>query len=531
MQLPGLLSLLIFLPIVAGLLTMVLASDEEGPGAAPHIALAVSVANALFSFVLLSGGTGLKDGTVQVASFEEHYKWIPSLGISYHLLSDGLSVFLIILVAAMTPFAVAASWKLIRERAHLYYGCMLMLSGGMVGVLSAADAFLFYVFFELMLIPAFFLVGLFGGARRGAATMKFVIYTMLGSLFMLVGLLTAAVLQHQASGTWSFDLQDLMGLNWPLGWEGLAFATFVLAFGIKAALFPFHTWLPETYGEAPAPVTFMLSALMSKMGVYGFLRIALPLCPAAFHHWAPVLVGLAVAGTLYAAFAALAQEDAKQVLAYASISHLGVVLLGVFAASSLATSGAVLHMVGHALTTGGLFLLVGFLAERYGTTQMSQLGGLTKTLPVFAFTFMVVMLASAGVPGLAGFVGEFLIFLGAFGPHATATALAALSIIFGAAYALWMFQRVMFGPAKEEHRAADMDLRERLIFAPLVVVILGVGLFPQGLLARITPAVEAQLQAVGKSPIDLSHGAKAKAAEATSEGTEAKAEAGHGEAH
>ncbi|MDB5097985.1 MAG: nuoM [Cyanobacteria bacterium RYN_339] len=500
MHLPGLLSLLIFLPILAGIIIFFI-SDHTDPVMERSTALVASLANALLSLMLLSGGKAV-DGVMNlsVAPYEEHFKWIQALGITYHLRSDGLSVFLIVLVTFLTPAAIAASWHLISgAKAHVYYGCMLLLSGGMVGVLAAHDLFLFYVFWEVMLIPAFFLVGVFGGDKRVQATTKFVIYTMVGSLLMLVGVVYAGWRYYALHHAWSFDLDDLVGLTMDPTAASVAFLAFVLAFGIKAALFPLHTWLPDTYAEAPAPVTFMLSALMAKMGVYGFLRVALPLFPDAAHSWSPVLVGLAATGVVYAAFVALVQKDAKRVLAYSSVSHLGVILLGVFTLSPQALSGAVLQMVAHALSTGALFLLVGFLYERRGTTLIDDWGGAAKAVPVFATVFMIVMLASVGLPGLSGFVGEFLIFLGAYRDHATAAVVAASSIIFGAAYMLWLYQRLMFGPENPDTlapRLPDLTWREGMVFIPMVALIITVGLAPQILLSRINPATDAYLSKV-----------------------------------
>jgi NADH-quinone oxidoreductase subunit M len=500
MNLPGLLSLLIFLPLVAGIVIFFI-SDHTDPVMERSTALVASIINGLLSLLLLAGphrAPGVMNLTV--APYEEHYKWIQALGITYHLRSDGLSVFLILLVALLTPAAIAASWHLISGKtAHVYYGCMMLLSGGMIGLLAAHDLFLFYVFWEVMLIPAFFLVGVFGGDRRVQATTKFVIYTMVGSLLMLVGVVFVAWRYYALHHAWSFDLDDLVGLAIDPTAASVAFLAFVLAFGIKAALFPLHTWLPDTYGEAPAPVTFMLSALMAKMGVYGFLRVALPLFPGAAYAWAPVLVGLAATGVVYAAFVALVQKDAKRVLAYSSVSHLGVILLGVFTLSPQALSGAVLQMVAHALSTGALFLLVGFLYERRGTTLIDDWGGAAKAVPVFATVFMVVMLASVGLPGLSGFVGEFLIFLGAYRDHATASIFAATSIIFGAAYMLWLYQRLMFGPENPDTlapRLPDLTWREGLVFIPMVALIFTVGLAPQILLSRINPATDAYLSQV-----------------------------------
>lgn len=488
MTLPYLLSVLIFLPIACGAFLLFFADDDH-PGLSRGTAVSVGIANFLLSLALLTGG-----------SFQEKFPWIEPLGITYFLRVDGLSLWLILLVTFLTPIAAAASWNLIREKAKVYYGCMMLLSGGMVGLLCAMDLFLFYVFWEVMLIPAFFLVGIYGGAKRAEATTKFVIYTMVGSLLMLVAIVYTGFRFFQTTGVWSFNLLDLYGLTYPAGsvadavfatgghW---AFAAFVLAFCIKAAMFPLHTWAPDTYTQAPAPVTFLLSAVMSKMGIYGLLRVANPLFPDAARDFAPVLIALAVIGIVYAGLIALVQDDVKRLLAYASVSHLGVILLGVFTTSQQALSGAVLYMVAHAISTGALFLLVGFLYERRGTTQISAFGGLTAAIPVYSTFFMVVMLASVGLPGLAGFIGEFLIFLGAFGSHAVATTIATTTIITGAGYMLWMFQRTMFGPLTDEgnRKLSDLSVREGWLLAPILALIIAIGVYPQMMLSRINPAV------------------------------------------
>lgn len=511
MTLPHLLSVLIFLPLVAGAL-LLLFGDEENAGFARGAALAVAVVNFLLSLPLLAGG-----------AFQERFTWLESLGISYFLRVDGLSLWLILLATLATPIAILASWKLIADRAKVYYGCMLLLSGGMVGVLCAMDLFLFYVFWEIMLIPAFFLVGVFGADRRAEATTKFVIYTMVGSLLMLVGLVYTGFRYFQTTGTWSFALPDLYAMSYPaMGLEGSfmssaghwAFFAFVLAFAIKAALWPLHTWLPDTYTEAPAPVTFLLSAVMAKLGIYGLLRVALPLFPDAARDFAPLLIVLSVIGVIFGALVALIQDDMKRMIAYASVSHLGIILMGVFTLSPQALSGAVLHMVAHALTTGALFLLIGFLAERTGSTAIAAYSGTTKAIPVFATVFMLVTLASVGLPGLTGFVGEFLIFIGAFAQWPVAASIAAVSIILGAAYMLWMFQRVMFGPplVTAGRRLPDMGGREGLLFVPIVALIIAIGVYPQFMLDRINPAVGDYLRVAGVSVTSLETAQPAPAA-------------------
>ncbi len=492
-----LLSLLIFLPLLAGL-AILFFGDEDEQGFARWGSLVVAIANGLLSIGLLAGAERVAGG-IQLASFEEKRPWIDALGIQYFLRTDGMSTFLIILATACTAIAIAASWRIVSEKARIYYGCMLLLSGGMIGVLAAADLFCFYVFWEVMLIPAFFLIGVFGGEQRRPAVIKFVIYTMVGSLLMLIGITYVGWQHFVLRGSWTFAIDALYGLPFRDGIAMWPFLTFLAAFGIKAALFPLHTWLPAAYSQAPMPVTFLLSAVMAKLGIYGLLRVALPIFPEAAQVAMPVLAALATAGVVYAAFVALAQEDARLVVAYASISHLGVILLGVFSLTHQAVAGSVFHMVGHAVTTGALFLLVGFMAERRGSTLIADWGGAAKTVPVFATFFMLFMLAAVGLPGLTAFIGEFMIFLGAFKQHATATAIAATSIIFGAAYMLWWYQRTMFGPVQHDGvaRMADLNMREGALLMPLVLAIIGLGVFPQPMLSAIAPSTAAYLKHFG----------------------------------
>lgn len=487
MSLP-LLSILIALPLVAGALLMLFGEDRN-PALARGTALVVAVLNALLALPLFWNA----------GAYAERLPWIPTFGIEYSLRVDGLSVYLVLLAALLTPVAIAASWNLVTEKAKLYYGSILMLAGGMIGVACAADLFLFYVFWEVMLIPAYFLVGVFGGAKAASATTKFVIYTMVGSLFMLVAIIYTGYAHFAATGAWSFALDKLYLLDFAPTAGRWAFAAFALAFAIKAALFPLHTWLPDTYAEAPAPVTFLLSAVMAKLGLYGFLRLAIPLFPEAAQFFAPVLIAAAVIGVIYAALIALAQDDAKRTIAYASVSHLGVILLGVFTLSPQALSGAVFHMVGHALTTGAMFLLVGFIAERRGTTSIKALGGLTSAVPVLAVVMLFVTLASVGLPGLGGFPGEFLIFLGAYGAHPVATTVAVFAVVLGASYMLYLFQRTMFGPlvAPENKALKDLNLREGALLLPILAGIVWLGVYPQPFFARINPGVGQYLQVVG----------------------------------
>lgn len=482
------LTLLIAFPLLAGLAVMVFSSPDDGDF--PRWgALVAAVVNTCASLGLLSGALAGEHGWL-LRSFEEKRAWVEAFGIHYWLRVDGFSTFLILLTTVATAVAVAASWNSVKSRAHIYFGSILVLSGAMIGVLASADLFLFYVFWEIMLLPALFLLGIFGGSLRRDALYKFVIYTMVGSLLMLVGVVFLGAQHLAARGTWDFGFDALYGLPLSPGAASWAFLAFVAAFAIKAALFPFHTWLPTAYSQAPMPVTFLLSAVMAKLGVYGLLRIAMPMFPDAAQTAAPYLAALAVAGVIYAAFAALAQDDAKLLVAYASVSHLGVILLGAFSFSQQAVVGTVFHLIGHAVTTGALFLLVGFMAERRGSTLISDWGGAARVMPVFATFFMLMMLAAVGLPGLSAFVGEFLILFGAFRDYAVLAALAATSIILGAAYMLWWYQRTMFGAVTQPEvaRLKDLTLREGALLLPIMLAVIGLGVYPQPVVSAITPA-------------------------------------------
>jgi NADH-quinone oxidoreductase subunit M len=497
------LSILIFLPIVAALGLM--AMPTKDPRAIRIAALTASLFNAVFALSL----AGTFVAGVGGPQFEVNADWLPSLGIRYHLGVDGLSLVLVLITTLLTPFAIFASFGLIKEKVRGYYAWLLLLSAGMVGAVVSLNVFLFYVFFELMLIPAFFLIGIWGGPNRVKATVKFVVYTIVGSLLMFVAILFLAYTHFAQAGSWSFEVQDLVttALTGKAMWW--AFAAFVLAFAIKAGLWPFHTWAPDTYVEAPAPVTFLVSGVMGKIGAYGFLRFALPLFPVAAHRAQPWLMTLALIGIIYAAWVALAQSDIKRLLAYSSISHMAVIMLGVFALDPQAWTGAVFMFMAHALGTGGLFLMSGMLGTRKGT-EISAYGGIAKAMPWFTTAFLILALASIGLPGLNGFIGEFLILLGSYTSQNAITIIATTSVIWGACYMLWMISRTYFGDMKSEPQPKnppkgfvpairDLSLGEAIVLVPIAIAIIGTGFFPQPLLKRIDPSVEVSLGALQKA--------------------------------
>ncbi len=369
---------------------------------------------------------------------------------------------------------------------------MLLLETGMIGTFVALDTFLFYVFWELMLIPMYFLIGIWGGKRRIYATIKFFIYTMAGSLLMLVALIVLYQLHQAQFGTYSASIVDLYRVNVPWGLEKWMFGAFALAFAIKVPLFPFHTWLPDAHVEAPTGGSVILAGVLLKMGTFGFIRYALPLFPDATYAYGPTLVVLAVIGVIYGALVAMVQSDIKKLVAYSSVSHMGIVMLGLFAMNSMGMSGAVYQMLGHGISTGALFLLVGMLYERRHTREISEYGGLAKVVPLFAFTFMVVTFSSIGLPGLNGFVGEILVLMGSFQYHPVATAFAATGVILGAVYMLWVYQRVIFGPLTNDANKdlPDMNKREIAYMTPLLILIVLMGVYPQPFLERMAPSVD-----------------------------------------
>ena len=427
--------------------------------------------------------------------FTSSMPWIPSYGFSYSVGIDGLSVFLVMLSALLMPLCVWSSWHYIEERIRGYYALLLVLLTGMIGVFIALDLFVFYVFWEVMLIPMYFLIGVWGGSNRLYAAIKFFIYTMAGSLLMLVAILAMVWYRFHLQGTLSFSYSDLLAFTASNGIGGLKpwlFLAFAVAFAIKVPLFPFHTWLPDAHVEAPTAASVLLASVLLKMGTYGFLRFAIPFFPA--EAFAPltsaVVVALAVIGIVYGALVALVQPDVKKLVAYSSVSHMGFAMLGIWAMTVQGVQGAIIVMIAHGISTGGLFFLIGMLYERRHTRLIADFGGLARVMPAFATVFVIVALSSIGVPGTNGFVGEFLVLIGSYLTHPWAATIAATGVIFAAAYLLWAVQRVVFNkldnPANQG--LADLSLREWAVLAPLLAGILWLGLYPSAVLRRTEPA-------------------------------------------
>jgi NADH-quinone oxidoreductase subunit M len=486
----------LFAPLAGALLVAIVPAAREQ--AVRVLALAASLV-ALALAVALAASFRTGEAGFQLGAAAD---WVPAFGVAYRVGVDGVSLPLVLLTTVLTPLAIAGSWRS-AERPRSYLALLLVLETAMIGVFVSLDLFLFYVFWEAVLVPAYFLIGSFGGQRRVYAAVKFFIYTLLGGLLMLVGIIALFWLQQKATGTPSFDYDVLRDFDKSPTTQRWLFAAFAAAFAIKTPVWPFHTWLPDAYTEAPTTTTVLLAGVMSKLGVYGFLRFAVPLFPDGARWFQPLLLTLAVVGILYCALVATMQRDFKTLVAYSSVSHLGFIVLGIFAFNIQGLQGGVFYMVAHGLVIGGLFFVTGMLEERRGTRRIEEFGGLQQTVPRMAAVMLVLTLGSVALPGLIGFVGEFLTLLGAFLENRVYAVLAALGVILGAVYLLWAYQRMWHGPLeREENRALpDLNGREWAILAPLVAAIIVLGLFPRPVLDRVEPSVRRVVeQAQAPSP-------------------------------
>jgi NADH-quinone oxidoreductase subunit M len=486
-----LLSWVTFLPLLGAVLILLLLSRR--PTAAHWAAIAVAVADLGLALVLWFG----YDPGPGTDQFVERVAWFMDGGVEYHLALDGISLVLVMLTTLLGPLVILSTRKALEDRVPLFVAMYLLLQTAMIGTFLARDMLLFYVFWEAMLIPMYFIIGIWGGQRRIYAAVKFFIFTMAGSVFMLVAILYC----YFKAGT--MDLNAWLSLEYSFQEQVWLFTAFALAFAIKVPLWPLHTWLPDAHVEAPTAGSVVLAGVLLKMGTYGLLRFAIPLFPEASVAAAPVLATLSVIGIIFGALVAWVQTDVKKLVAYSSVSHLGFVVLGLFSLTAQGAAGGVFQMLAHGLSTGALFLLVGIIYERRHTREMAEFGGLAHGMPGYASVFMITMLASVGLPGLCGFIGEFMILLGTFSsvllPHAKLMViLASLGIILGAVYMLWLYQKMFKGPVRNEKNVGlpDLSLREWVVLTPLVVFMFWLGVAPGLVLDKMESSVDRVLQPV-----------------------------------
>ncbi|MGH0035889.1 MAG: NADH-quinone oxidoreductase subunit M [Myxococcota bacterium] len=518
---PYVISWVTFLPLATalGLLLTGLVGSFLGSGGLPAtVWRSVGLSSTLLTFLLSAVGLwGRFDPAQTGYQLVERSPWLPEWGINYFVGVDGISLVLVLLTTFLMPIVMLASWNDIGKSLRSYVFFMLFLETGMLGAFTALNLFQFYLFWEVMLIPMYFIIGIWGGPRRIYAAVKFFLFTMLGSLLMLVAVLVVYWMNFEQGGALNLDLVSGIpgtslgvldtaipveagdGVAW---WQTQSwlFAAFALAFGIKVPIFPFHTWLPDAHVEAPTAGSVVLAGVLLKMGTYGFVRFALPLFPIAAVEWAPTIFALALIGIVYGSLVAMVQKDIKKLVAYSSVAHLGFVMLGLFALNLHGVTGSVLQMVNHGLSTGALFLLVGFLYERRHTREIADFGGIARPMPVYAALFGIVAMSSIGLPSLNGFVGEFLILLGTFQADRWVAVVATSGVVLAAAYMLWMVRRVMFGQVihPENRGLIDLDWRERLVMVAIIVPIVWIGLHPGPMLQRIEPAVASVLDTMAE---------------------------------
>jgi NADH-quinone oxidoreductase subunit M len=488
------LSTLIFLPLLGAILLLFVNRSRE------RFIKVFTLAFALAEFALSLPLFFCFDEGAKGMQFVEKVPWFPEWGMSYFLGIDGISLLLVLLTTFLTILCVLVSWKAIESRVKEYYVTFLFLETAMIGTLCSLDLILFYVFWELMLIPMYLLIGVWGGPRRIYAAIKFFLFTMVGSVLMLLAILTLYFHYARATGISTFSVLDLYNATVPVGLQYWLFAAFALSFAIKVPMFPVHTWLPDAHTEAPTAGSVILAGVLLKMGTYGFLRFAIPLFPKAAFDAIPLISILAIIGIIYGAVVSMMQPDLKRLIAFSSVSHLGYVMLGMFAFNMQGVQGSIYQMLNHGISTGGLFLLVGMVYERRHTRMIADFGGLSASMPIFAVFFMIVTLSSIALPGTNGFVGEFLILLGAFRSVKLYGILGSIGVVLGAVYMLWMFQRVMFGEiTREENRKVkDLGAREVLILCAVVFFIVLMGVYPRMFFKKMDTSVQGFLSFVSE---------------------------------
>jgi NADH-quinone oxidoreductase subunit M len=461
--------------------------------------------------------------------FREQAAWIPSIGAEYSLGIDGFSALLILLTTMMGSIAVLSSWTAITERVKEYYIFLLTLQTGMLGAFMALDFLLFFLFWEVMLVPMYFLIGIWGSDRRLYSAIKFFLYTLVGSVVMLLGILALYFnYTDPATGRHTFDIIQLQQQNFDPGLQWWVFLAFFLGFAIKVPMFPFHTWLPDAHTDAPTAGSVILAAVLLKMGTYGFIRFSLPMLPEATHQFVPMMVLLSIIGIVYGALVAFAQKDWKRLVAYSSVSHMAMVMLGMFALNPVGITGSILQQINHGISTGALFLIVGIVYERRHTREISEYGGLSKIMPVYAAVFLIMTMSSIGLPTLNGFIGEILILQGVFVENKVWAAFAASGIVLGAVYMLSLYQRTMFGKVEnpKNEKLLDLNAREFATFAPLIVLAVWIGLYPKPFLDRLDTSVQRVMARVGPEYVQGLAVAECGSGRSTRTGSEAQGLAG-----
>jgi NADH-quinone oxidoreductase subunit M len=500
-----LLNVILYVPVAGAVILMLL--PRERTALIARVATAIAALDLLVSLPLWFAWSGAEKGEFGVFRFVAQADWIDSLGVKYLVGVDGISMLMVLLTTVLGFVATLSSWTSITKRVKQYYVCLLLLQTGMLGVFVALDFFLFYIFWEVMLIPMYFIIGVWGGPRKLYAAIKFFLYTLLGSLLLLLGILALYFYHGAQTGMYTFDVRILQAMGaWP-DWFQLQYwiwLAFFVGFAIKVPMFPFHTWLPDAHVEAPTAGSVILAGVLLKMGTYGFIRFSLPILPDATRHFLPFALTLCVIGVIYGAMVALMQKDWKKLVAYSSVSHLGFTMIGIFALNSQGLSGGVLQMINHGLSTGALFLIVGLVYERRHTRMIADYGGLWKVMPVFAVLFMLSMLSSIGMPLIPGngFVGEFTVLLGAFRMDTKVWAvLGATGLVLGAIYMLWLYQRTVFGRLDnpENRGLTDLGFREVMTLAPLLVLAFWIGIYPAPIFDVLEEPVDRLVMQVEKT--------------------------------
>jgi NADH-quinone oxidoreductase subunit M len=517
------LSIILFTPLLGALVVLFVNKQNE------HLIRWIANLTALVGFLISIPLWFVYNPQNPEFQLVERAQWIPSIGAEYFLGVDGFSVLLILLTTLMGSIAVLSSWTAITERVKEYYIFLLVLQTGMLGAFMSLDFLLFFLFWEVMLVPMYFLIGIWGSANRLYSAIKFFLYTLVGSVVMLLGILALYFHNHSVTGVYSFDITQFHRLGVPANLQWWIFLAFFLGFAIKVPMFPFHTWLPDAHTDAPTAGSVILAAVLLKMGTYGFIRFSLPILPEATRAFVPFIVFLCIVGIVYGALVAMAQKDWKRLVAYSSVSHMAMVMLGMFALNPVGITGSIVQQLNHGISTGALFLLVGVVYERRHTREISEYGGLSKVMPVYAAVFLVMTMSSIGLPALNGFIGELLILQGVFTASKVWAAFAASGIVLGAAYMLSLYQRTMFGKVenpKNEH-LADLSLREFATFAPLLVLAVWIGIYPKPFIDRLNTSVNHVIARVSPQYINAaSADCGAAPVTASASGTAAPAAAG-----